>query len=169
MPVADLGPALAAGELDAVMAAEPLLSKLEQAGYGTIWRRSDTVIPNHLTAALMLNGRFHASQSEAARRLATGYLKALRLYNDAFVKRSGAQRAELVQILSQMTTLDDPSRLERMVMPGINPNGMVNIQTLRLDQQYFLIAGLQQKEIDLAALVEPQYVAFAITQLGEYR
>jgi hypothetical protein len=46
---------------------------------------------------------------------------------------------------------------------------MVNVQTLRMDQQQFLATGQLHKELDLAAIVDPQFVVHAIQQLGEYR
>ena len=56
-----------------------------------------------------------------------------------------------------------------MVFPGIDPNGMMNIQSLRLDQQYFLQTDQLANEIDLAPMFDMQFAVYAITQLGEYR
>ena len=99
----------------------------------------------------------------------TAYLRALRLYNDAFIKADSTARNELVQILSRSTPISEPAQFDRIALPGMNPNGMVNVQTLRLDQQYLLATGQQQKEVELAAVVDAQYAAYAISQLGEYR
>jgi NitT/TauT family transport system substrate-binding protein len=169
LPTVEVGPALADGSLDAAMMSEPDLSALDERGLGRVWRRSDRIIPNHLTAALLFTQRFGQTQPEAARRYVTAYLKALRLYNDVFVKRSSGDRGDLIQILSRGTMISDPARLDQIVLPGMNPNGMVNVQTLLRDQQYFVDSGQQQKEVDLAAVVDAQYAAFAIAQLGEYR
>jgi hypothetical protein len=46
---------------------------------------------------------------------------------------------------------------------------MINMQTLRLDQQHFLATGRQRQRVNLAAFVDTQYAAYAITQLGEFR
>jgi NitT/TauT family transport system substrate-binding protein len=169
LPTADVGPALADGSLEAAMLFEPDLSELAQRGLGRIWRRSDRILPNHLTAALVFTTRFGATQPDAARRYVTAYLKALRLYNDVFIKGNAAERGGLIHILSRSTTISEPAQFDRMVLPGMNPNGMVNVQTLRIDQQFFLATGQQQREVDLAVVVDSQYAAYAITQLGEYR
>ena len=169
LPVTEVGPALADGALDAAMLAEPALSDLERRGLGRIWRRSDRILPNHLTAALLFTARFANAQPEVARHYVTAYLRALRLYNDAFLKSNATERGELTALLSQSRLSTTPVQLERIVLPGMNPNGMVNVVTLLLDQQYFLATGQQQKEVDLAAVVDAQYAAYAITQLGEYR
>ena len=169
MPPVEVTAALADGSLDAAMIAEPELSEMENDGLGRVWRRSDRIVPNHLMAALLFTTRFGTAQPDAARRYVTAYLRALRLYNDAFIKADSTARNELVQILSRSTPISEPAQFDRIALPGMNPNGMVNVQTLRLDQQYFLATGQQQKEVDLAAVVDAQYAAYAISQLGEYR
>jgi NitT/TauT family transport system substrate-binding protein len=169
LPAAAVGPAMADGGLEAAIVAEPHLTELQQRGLGRVWRRSDNIVPNHLTAALLFTVRFSNTQPEAARRYVTGYLKALRLYNDVFIRHATGDRRELVQILNRATTISDPAQFDHIVLPGMNPNGMVNVQTLLSDQKYFLDTGQQQKEVDLSAVVDTQYAAFAITQLGEYR
>jgi NitT/TauT family transport system substrate-binding protein len=169
LPPAEVDAALADGSIDAAMIAEPGLSEAENNGLGRVWRRSDRILPNHLMAALLFATRFSTAQPEAARHYVTAYLKALRLYNDGFIKANAPARDELVQILSRSTPISELALFDRIVLPGMNPNGMVNVQTLRLDQQYFLATGQQLKELDLAAFVDAQYAAYAITQLGEYR
>jgi NitT/TauT family transport system substrate-binding protein len=169
LPISEVGPALADGSLEAAMLFEPDLSELAQRGLGRVWRRSDRILPNHLTAALVFTTRFGSTQPDAARRYVTAYLKALRLYNDVFVKGKAAERGGLIHILSRSTNVSEPAQFNRMVLPGMNPNGMVNVETLRIDQQFFLATGQQQREVDLAAVVDSQYAAYAIIQLGEYR
>lgn len=163
----DLGAALVEGALDAAMLLEPLLSQLESRGIGRVWRRSDQIIPNRLSAVLVFSARFIHSQPEDARRFLTAYLKALRLYNDAVLKGQ-ADRREVIEILSR-TTGAEPAALDRAVLPGANPNGMLNVESLNLDQRYFLASGLQQRPLDLPASIDTQFTTYAITQLGEYR
>lgn len=169
VPTAELAARLAAGTLDAALVPEPDLTALQERGIGSIWRRSDQMLPGHMTAALVFSTRFSQQEAETARHFATAYLKALRLYNDVFIKEKSQQRGRVAAILSANVRGIAPADLERIVLPGMNPNGMVNIQTLRFDQRYFLASELVPKEVDLAAFVDTQFAAYAITQLGEYR
>ena len=163
--------ALALGEarLDGAVLPEPLLTDLQRRGLGQIWRRSDQMLPNHQTDALVLSEQFAQRHPEAARQFVTAFLKAARLYDDVFVHRRSSVRADLAGLLARETILDSPTVVERIVLPGINPNGMVNMQTLRLDQEHHLATGQQRQHLELASYVDLQYAAYAITQLGEYR
>lgn len=167
--LAEMPERLAAGRLDAALLPEPELTQFQARGLGRVWRRSDQMLPGHMTAALVFTTRFSQQETDAARHFATAYLKALRLYNDVFIKEKSQQHARVAAILSANVKGIAPDELERIVLPGMNPNGMVNIQTLRFDQRYFLTRELVPKEVDLAAIVDTQFAAYAITQLGEYR
>ena len=160
---------LADGSLDAAMVPEPLLGQIEREGLGRVWRRSDRILPNHLTAALVFTSSFGQDQPETARRFATAYLKAIRLYNDAFVKNLGPARVASSAILAQEGLVPAPDAFGWLVLPGINPNGMLNLPSLRQDQQYFRQVGLLSREVDLPPFVDARYSAYAILQLGEYR
>ena len=167
LPPEALTAGLDAGTLDAAMLPEPLLSQLQEQGLGQVWRRSDQIVPNRLTAVLVFSSRFIRGQPDDARRFLTAYLRALRLYNDVVIKQQ-ADRAELIEILGAATGAE-PSALERAVLPGMNPNGMVNVESLYLDQRYFVTSGLQPQPLDLATVIDTQFTSYAITQLGEYR
>jgi NitT/TauT family transport system substrate-binding protein len=160
---------LADGSLEAAMVPEPLLGQIEQDGVGRAWRRSDRILPNHLTAALIFTSSFGQDRPQTARRFATAYLKAIRLYNDAFVKNLGPARIVSSTVLAQGGLVLAPDAFRWLVPPGINPNGMVNLPSLRQDQQYFRQIGLLSREVDLPPFVDARYAAYAILQLGEYR
>lgn len=160
---------LADGSLEAAMVPEPLLGQIEQRGVARTWRRSDRILPNHLTAALIFTSSFGQDRPQTARRFATAYLKAIRLYNDAFVKNLGPARVASSAILAQEGLVPAPDAWGWLVLPGINPNGMVNLPSLRQDQQHFLQIGLLSREVDLPPFVDARYSAYAILQLGEYR
>jgi NitT/TauT family transport system substrate-binding protein len=149
------------------MVAEPLLSDLERRGLGRVWRRSDQILPNRISAVLVFSARFARAQPQAARAFLTGYLKGARLYNDVLVHHHG-DRPWLIEALAQASSFE-AAQLEHAILPGINPNGMINVDSLRRDQQYFLADGLQQHIVDLPSFIDTQFAAYAITQLGEYR
>ena len=59
------------------------------------------------------------------------YLQAVREYNDAFRKNDPALRPEIVSILSKYTTVKDPALYDRMQLAGLDPDGEVNVESLR--------------------------------------
>ena len=167
LPSDSLADALRRQQIDAVMVAEPALSALQMRGVGRVFRRSDETSPNRTTAVLVMSGRYLRSQPDAAREFVTGYLRAARAYDDAVARETPALRPITTEI-AELTGLDADD-LIRARLPSINPNGMVNVQSIRADQQFLLNSRLQAVAVDLASFIDPQYAAFAITQLGEYR
>ncbi len=96
------------------------------------------------------------------------YLKGARLYNDAFTKKDPKARAEVIDILAKATKLDPPL-FETMFVPGIDPNGKVNVKSLEEVQKYFLAKGSQQTAVDLSKVVDMSFATDAVKQLGEYK
>jgi NitT/TauT family transport system substrate-binding protein len=168
MPAAGVADALRTRSVDAAMLVEPWLSNLEIELQGIVWRRADAILPDHLTAVLAFAPRFARQNPDTGRRLLTGYLAAARVYGDS-LRRGDEGRGELAMLLRALPALRGTGTSGSIVFPAVNPNGMPNIQTLRMDQAYFLRNGLQRREADLAASLDNQFAAFAISQLGEYR
>src|SRR5438132_26507 len=126
-----------------------------------------SLLPGEQTAVILFSEKF-AQDKDAATRFMTGYLQGVRLYNDAFDKKDPAKRAEVVQILATATKLD-AALIERLVMPGLHPDGKVNADSLNASQQYFVAKGSQQKAVDMAKVVDLSFVDAAVKQLGAYR
>ena len=59
--------------------------------------------------------------------------------------------------------------LHRMVMPGLAPDGRLNVASIGEDQDYFLAAGLQQQRIDVNTLIDHSFADAAVQALGPYR
>jgi hypothetical protein len=56
-----------------------------------------------------------------------------------------------------------------MAMPGLNPDGAINVDSLRDDSAYFLRMNQQTAPVDVGATVDGQYAQAAAAQLGPYR
>ncbi len=67
------------------------------------------------------------------------------------------------------TSVKDAALYDRMVMPGTNPDGYVNIDSLIADQDYYIEAGLQKEKINMADLVDQSFAQAAVKQLGLYK
>jgi len=160
-------PAIANGSIDVAAPTEPTATRILDAGTAMLITRTDVVVPGEQTAVILFSEKF-AQDKDAATRFMTGYLQGVRLYNDAFDKKDPAKRAEVVQILATATKLD-AALIERLVMPGLHPDGKVNADSLNASQQYFVAKGSQQKAVDMAKVVDLSFVDAAVKQLGAYR
>jgi NitT/TauT family transport system substrate-binding protein len=167
VPHVDMLQALKHGSIDAGLPIEPTVSRIVAAGVGTILVRDDAVTPGHQIAVLLFSERF-AIRREPAVRFMKAYILGARFYNDAFVKKQTARRAEAIEILAKATNVD-PALFDTMVLPGINPSGRVNLDSLREIQNWFVAKGSQQKFIELSKAVDLSFSDEAVRQLGPYQ
>jgi len=165
----DMAAALANRSADAVYPIEPFVVLPVDQGSGSLWARTDEWYPGEQIAVLLYSSEFAEAQRDVGRRFMLAYLRALRDYNDAFQKGDQAKRRDVVDILIRNTPLKDAALYEKMAMPGLDPNGRVNLQALEQDQEYYLRTGKQQTPIDLTQVVDSSFADWAVQQLGTYR
>lgn len=166
---ADHASALGSGAIEASVTIEPFLTFVTDLGVGTIYQRTDELIPGQQIAEIIYGGQFIDTQAEAARRFMVAYIRGVRYYNDAFGRGDPAKRQEVVNILIRNTPVKDAALYDRMTMPGLNPDGRVNVASLEQDQEVFLASGLQQQRININDLVDHRFVDAVVQELGPYR
>jgi NitT/TauT family transport system substrate-binding protein len=167
LPFPDMQAAFESGRIDAADPTEPWLTRILESGAAKLLVRYDEVMPGQQNAVLVFSEPF-AADRDAAVRFMVAYLKGVRFYNDAFVKNDPTKRAEAIEILAAATKLDK-TLFDKMVMPGILPNGRINVEMLETDQQYFLAKGTQEKAIDLQTAINLSFADEAVRILGPYR
>jgi NitT/TauT family transport system substrate-binding protein len=169
MPFPDMRAALANGAIDMAVAIEPFVAQITQSGAAVILVRNDAVEPRQQVAVLLYGPKFVEQTPDVARRFMLAYLKGARLYNDAFDKKDAAKRRDVIDVLMRKTTAKDAALFDKMVMPGIDPNGKVNIASLAEEQDYFVKKGSQKTKLDLSKVVDPQFADWAVRRLGPYK
>ncbi|HLG70172.1 MAG TPA: ABC transporter substrate-binding protein [Chloroflexota bacterium] len=168
LPFPDHAAAYANNNIDAGSYIEPYITDGVAKGLISIYKRADEYAPNQQVAVIQYAPGF-ARKTDLATRFMVAYLKGVRTYNDAFAKKIPAVRQEVIDLLAQQTTLKDKSLYDKMGVPGLNPNGAVNVADLKHQQDYYLAAGLQKNAADIDKLVDPSFVQAAHKQLGEYK
>ncbi len=168
MAFPDMLPALQNKAIDAAAPTEPTLSRILSAGLATLLVRSDVIAPGEQTAVILYSEKFAKEQRDAGVRFMIAYLKGARLYNDAFTKKDPQARAAVIDILAKATKLD-AALFETMVVPGIDPNGKVNVKSLEEVQKYFLAKGSQQKAVEMNKVVNMSFADEAVKILGAYQ
>lgn len=104
---------------------------------------------------------------DAARRFMMGYLRALRDYNDAFVK--GKDRNAIIAILAKYTAQKDPAVYSKMEMSYLNPDGKLHVPSMKADLDYFKQMGYYTGKLELQSVVDTQFIDYAVQQLGPYK
>jgi NitT/TauT family transport system substrate-binding protein len=157
------------GAVEASVTTEPFVTRILEEGLGTIYQRTDELMPGRQVAEVMYGDQFIQGQPDAARGVMIAYVRAARFYNDAFAHGDAAKRQEAVQILTRHTPIKDPALYDRMAMPGIDPDGRINMTSLSEDQDFWLSRATQQSRIDLNAVVDYRFADAAVQALGPYR
>lgn len=168
MAHADMVTALANGSIDAGLPIEPFVAEAVAKGVAAVWKRDDEIAP-HQQVAVVLYGPKFVENRDLARRFMLAYIKGARYYNDAFDKKDAAKRKDVVGILVRNTAVKDADLYAKMVMPGIDPNGRVNVDSLASQQDYFLAKGSQKTRLELKQVVDMQYAEWAVQKLGPYK
>lgn len=163
----DMIAAIANAAVDVAVPIEPTATRILDAGTGVLITRTDVIVPNEQTAVILYSEKL-AQNKDAAVRFMKAYLKGARFYADAFDKKDPAKRKEAVEILAKATKLD-VALFDKMVLPGIDPNGNVNAKSLDDAQQYFVAKGSQPKPIDMSKVVDLSFAQEAVKQLGTYK
>lgn len=168
MSHADMVTALANGSIDAGLPIEPFVAEAVAKGVAVIWKRDDEIAPRQQVAVVLYGPKF-VENRDLARRFMLAYIKGARYYNDAFDKKDAAKRKDVVSILVRNTAVKDADLYTKMVMPGIDPNGRVNLDSLANQQDYFLAKGSQKTRLDLKQVVDMQYAEWAVQKFGPYK
>ncbi|HLH26034.1 MAG TPA: ABC transporter substrate-binding protein [Chloroflexota bacterium] len=166
---AEHGAALSGQSVEAAISIEPFLTFIVERGIGVVHQRSDEFTPGYQLAEIIYSGQFARDRAEAGRRFMIAYLKGVRYYDDAFDGGDAAKRQEAVAILTRSTAVKDPALYDRMVMPGLDPNGRLNVASIAEDQDLWLASGLQQARVNLDEVVDPSFTDAAVAALGPYR
>jgi len=165
---ADHPQALASGAIDASVTIEPFLTRALDLGAATLYQRTDELLPGYQIAEVLYSQQFIHEQPDAARRFMLAYLRAVRFYNDAFVKGDVAKRQQVVASLTRHTPVKDAALYDRMAMPGLHPDGRMSLSSLASDQEFWLSRGVQQQRIAIEQLVDTQFIEAAVQVLGPY-
>jgi NitT/TauT family transport system substrate-binding protein len=155
--------------IDAANVIEPSLSAGVERGVLSTWEQGQSAPAYggvYQAATVVISGRF-AAQMDLARRFLVGYLRGVRVYNDAFVKGEG--RAAVVQTLIDNTAVKDPLAYDRMNLAGLDPDGRIARQALQLDVDYFRRMGYYTGPTTLDDLIDTSFAEYAVQQLGPYQ
>jgi NitT/TauT family transport system substrate-binding protein len=169
MNFADHATALGGRAIGAAVSIEPFLTRILDLELATLYQRTDELIPGYQVAEVIYSGRFASERPDAALRFMMGYLRAVRYYNDAFVRGDAAKRQQAVATLARHTTVKDIPLYDRMVMPGLHPDGKMNRATIASDQDFWLSIGLQRAPTHLDDIVDHSFADAAARALGPYR
>jgi NitT/TauT family transport system substrate-binding protein len=165
LPFPDMLTGFANEAVDFAVLIDPYIVLGEQQGVSQCWKYTSDLAPNFQIAVTIYGPTFAEQRAESARRWMVANLRALRDYQRAFFG-DGQDRAEFLQLMSRASGIADIGLLDRMGPGWADPNGSVNVESLRETQRWYLARGEQTGEVDFERVVDPSFVSYALSRIG---
>ena len=167
VPFSDMLNAFANGIIDVAFPVEPFNTLGAQRGIAECWRLTAEMEPDLQIAVVLYGPAFAEQRPDVARRFMVAYLRGLRDYYRAFFGDDHG-RAEVLELLSRVTPVKDVALLERVAPTWMDPDGGVNVASLRATQRWYLERGDLTTEVDMDRMVDMSFVDHALSRLGRY-
>lgn len=158
--------------IDASITNEPTMTRAIEDGVAVRVAGNDITYPDQQTAVTFYSDNFIRNRRDAAERFMRAYLRGVRMYNDALRdgRLAGPKANEVIPILVKYTTIKDESMFRRMVPSYCNPDGEVNVTSLKKDLEFFRELGLiEKKDASVDGVVDSSFAKAAVAKLGPYR
>ncbi len=152
--------ALESGALDGGMLGEPLVTLAE--GRGLVQRLADDFLTDAQGTVIFYNQTWARGQQALADRWLAAWLRGAR-----DLQGGGYGRDENAAIIERYTKV--PKDVVKAAKPPLHdPNGRLNLDDMRAQQQYFLTTGAltYSTPIDLTTIVDTGYAERAVRLLG---
>lgn len=162
--------ALSNKAIDAAVTAEPLATLAIKKGYAVRLSGPD-LYPNQQIAVLLYGDHFIKGRNELATKFMVAYLQGVRFYNGALKDGhfKGPNAPELIDILIANTKVKDPDLYAAMNPNGCNPDGFVDLPSMKKDYEFYKAHGYLEGKATVDALVDQTFVDRALKIIGPYK
>jgi NitT/TauT family transport system substrate-binding protein len=164
-------PAFENGAIDAALTAEPMVTRILQAGSAVRFVSNDKIYPRQQSAVLLYGAPFITKRADVATKFMRAYVRGARFYNDAVENGtlSGPAAPEVISILAKYSTIKDPKLLATITPFSVNPDGALNVESLRRDWQFFKDTGRIDGKVTVDDIIDLRFVEAAVKELGPYK
>lgn len=162
----DMNVALANKSIEVGMQIEPLITAAVEQGIAVRFKDTTDYLPGGQIAVVLAGPKFIANR-DVSERFMVAYLKALRDYNDAFLK--GKDKDAIIQILMKYTGMNDNASWQNVQVTGLNPNGGVFKDNLVDQYKWYKANGSVKADVDLNKIIDMSLVDAAMKYVGEYK
>jgi NitT/TauT family transport system substrate-binding protein len=153
--------------VDGAVVIEPFVSRIVSEGSGVRWKGNVDIFGGNEQIASIVYGEQFATRTEVAQKWMNAYIRGVRDYNDAFgPKKKGFD--DVVSILVAQTTVKDPKVFAQMKPAGLDPDGKLDLQSMKNDLAYYVESGQAKASADLTRLVDTSFQETALKALGPY-
>lgn len=155
------------GAIDASLTTEPSATIAEQRGVAVRFADPAEHYDRQQLAVLLYSGQFSTERTATAQCFMNAYLRAARDFTAATTGGTleGPAAEEIVTIVADAIGID-PELYRRSTPNFADPDGQVNIASLRTDYEFFRSQGVLEAEADLDAIVDGSFAEKAVAHLG---
>ncbi|MFN2460483.1 MAG: ABC transporter substrate-binding protein [Candidatus Velthaea sp.] len=159
------------GKVDAGITAEPSAADAERRGVAVRIMGNDAWYPNQQLSVVIYSNDFITKHRDVAQRFMRAYLKGARFYYGALKDGhfAGPNANEVIAILTATTNIKDPQTYREIRPSALNPDGRVNLVSMRKDLTYFRDQGIVEGTVRVEDIVDESFVKQAAKELGPYR
>ena len=161
--------ALANKAVDAALMIPPLMEIAAAKGMAVKWVWADDVIKAQpvVIAVQQFNTDWAAKNDAAMHAYMEAIIRGVHEYCEAY--HHGANRAEVVDILSKNSGVTDKDALEKMEWGSRDPEARVFERSVMDIQDYYFQEGLTSKKFALNDFVDDRYRAAAVKKVGPFK
>lgn len=156
--------------VDATVTPEPGATQIVRSGVAVKIAGNDQFYPNQEAVSVIYSGEFIATRHDEGLRFMRSYIRAARFYNGALAggKLAGPNADAVVRIITTSTSVTDPEIVRAMTPNGTDPNGRLNLASLRKDLALYKQLGLVHGRVEADMAVNLTFVNEALKTLGPY-
>jgi NitT/TauT family transport system substrate-binding protein len=166
IPFPEMPAALSNKALDVAMLSEPFATQTVNAGIGVRLTTWDKMVPNQQIAGYAFSAKFIQNR-DAATKWMTAYIQGIRAYNDAFVKNKN--KDQVIEIMAKETPIKDTKLWSQIIPAGLNPNGLLNVQSIQDQEEFFKKLNLIKADAPApGTFIDDSFAQAATKELGPY-
>ena len=156
--------------IDAAVTNEPTVTRSIREG-AAVRASKDVIYPGQQTAVVLYSEPFAQQRRPIAQKFLNAYIRAVRDYNDALLdgKLAGPSASEIISILTEYTEIKEWETYATMNAFAVNPNGSVNVETLKNDFNFFKERGLVGSKVTVDQVIDKSFAEEAVRTLGSYK
>ena len=160
--------ALANGAVDASFTVEPSASAAVRQGSAVRIMGDDEISPGHQLSVTMFSGAFAKRKADEPRRFLRALLRGARDFNDGLVngRYAGPKGDALVAILGEYGPFKDPEIYRSFNTSYSDPDGVLNVPSIRQDLEIFRKAGLIEGQVTAEQALDLSFLEAAVKDLG---
>jgi NitT/TauT family transport system substrate-binding protein len=164
--------ALQSGAIDGTVLIEPYLNQVVRQGSASLITPTEAYYPGAEVSVLLYGDKFIKQRPDVAKRFMKAFLRGVRDFNDAIEGgkwKQGPVADSIIGIFARSTNMPEAT-IRGMTLPYADPDGNLNVESLRLDLAFFKSTGdVTSKTITADSLVDLSFTKAAAKELGPYK